>query len=51
MKPMLDDLGYKPVNNYLAPRTAPEIKIDASRSQKKSLTQLLSEWAGMSKAS
>ena len=49
MSPMLIDLGYKPVNSYLAPRPAPEIKVDAAAFPKKSLTQLLSEWVGVSK--
>ena len=50
MSPMLGDLGYKPVNSYLAPRSAPEIKVDAAAFPKKSLAQLLSEWVGVSKA-
>lgn len=50
MSPMLNGLGYKPVNSYLAPRSAPEIKVDAAAFPKKSLTQLLSEWVGASKA-
>ena len=50
MSPMLSDLGYKPVNSYLAPRSAPDIKVDAAAFPKKSLTQLLSEWVGVSKA-
>jgi Fe-S-cluster-containing dehydrogenase component len=50
MPPMLDDLGYKPVNQYLAPRQTPEIAVDVREYPKKSLTQLLREWAGGSKA-
>ena len=49
MAPMLDDLGYKPVNQYLAPRQTPEIAVDVREYPKKSLTQLLREWAGGSK--
>ena len=50
MPPMLNDLGYKPVNNYLAPRCAPEVKVDIQQFPKKTLTQLLKEWVGTSKA-
>lgn len=47
MAPMLGDLGYKPVNQYLAPREAPKIAVNADLSQKKSLAQLLRDWTGL----
>ncbi len=50
MAPMLGELGYKPVNQYLAPREAPKIAVDATASPKKSLAQLLRDWTGISKA-
>ena len=46
MAPMLDGLGYKPANRYLAPRDAPEVKVDAAAHPKKSLADLLKKWVG-----
>ena len=46
MAPMLDGLGYKPANRYLAPRDAPEVKVDAAAHPKKSLAELLKKWVG-----
>jgi hypothetical protein len=45
MVPMLDKLGYKPANRYLAPREAPQVKVDEPP-PKKSLVELLKKWAG-----
>lgn len=43
----LEELGYKPVNHYLAPRAAPTVTTDATKAPKRSLTQLLQAWVGV----
>ena len=48
LPPMLEKLGYKPVNQYLAPRQAPEIRMQAPR-PKKSLADYIRDWAGAGK--
>ncbi len=45
LPPMLEKLGYKPVNQYLAPREAPKVDLPAPRA-KKSLVDYLRDWAG-----
>ena len=45
---MLSDLGYRPTNQYLAPRAAPQINVAPMTNAKKSLTALLREWVGKS---
>lgn len=48
LPPMLEKLGYKPVNQYLAPREAPKVDLPAPRA-KKSLVDYLRDWAGAAK--
>ncbi len=49
MTPMLAELGYKPVNSYLAPRAAPTVALATNPSPKKSLAQLLKSWVSNEK--
>jgi Fe-S-cluster-containing dehydrogenase component len=41
---MLPDLGYKPVNRYLPPRSAPQVPVARAQPDAPSLTERVAGW-------
>jgi hypothetical protein len=41
---MLPDLGYKPVNRYLPPRSAPQVPVARAQPDAPSLTERIAGW-------